>query len=225
MTQAVSEKFTAIDNRLYEYLSSHSLREPDVLRRLREETAGLGGISVMQISPEQGQLMQLLLRLIGAKCYLEVGTFTGYSALACAMALPEDGTVITCDVSREWAQIGQRYWEESGMDEKIDLCIGPAAETLKTLLDSGEAGRFDAMFIDADKTNYETYYEYGLQLVRPGGLIMIDNVLWGGAVADPVQNDADTQAIRALNVKIHRDDRVDISMVPIADGLTLARKK
>lgn len=169
--------------------------------------------------------MQLLVRLIGAKRTLEVGVFTGYSSLAVAMALPEDGQIIACDVSEEWASIGRRYWQKAGVGHKIALNLGPATDTLQKLLDQGGADQFDFAFIDADKENYDTYYERCLQLVRVGGLIGIDNVLWGGSVIDDERQDADTKAIRALNKKLHGDERVDISLVPIGDGLTLLRKR
>jgi len=213
-----------LSDALYAYVLATSVREPEVLRRLREETDTLdeGG---MQIGPEQGQLLALLLRLIGARRVLEVGTFTGYSALWMALALPDDGTLIACDVSAEYTSIGQRYWQEAGVADKIDLRLAPAAETLAALVAEGQAGSIDVAFIDADKPGYDGYYEQCLQLVRPGGLIVIDNVLWGGAVADVEAQDADTQALRALNAKLHADERIDLSLLPIGDGLTLARKR
>ena len=188
----MSSKTIQMSDDLHAYLLRVSLREPEVLRRLREETRPMEAAG-MQISPEHGQFMRLLLKLIGAKRTLEVGTFTGYSALATALALPEDGCVIACDVSEEWTSIGRRYWEEAGVAHKIDLRIGPAAETLAALLDDGQAGSFDFAFIDADKNNYDTYYEHALQLVKQGGLIAIDNVLWGGRVIDDERNDDDTR--------------------------------
>ena len=209
---------------LYHYLLSVSLREPEVLARLRAETARLPSRG-MQIAPEQGQFMALLARLIGARRYLEIGTFTGYSALAVALALPEDGQVIACDVSDEWTSIARRYWKEAGMAGRITLRLAPAAETLRSLIDAGQAGSFDLAFLDADKTGYAGYYEACLQLLRPGGLIMIDNVLWDGTVAIPELRDADTEAIKAFNRQLHADQRVDLSLVPIGDGLTLARKR
>ena len=218
----MSSKTIQMSDDLHAYLLDVSLREPDVLRRLREETRPMEAAG-MQISPEQGQFMRLLMKLVGAKRTLEVGTFTGYSALATAMALPEDGCIVACDVSEEWTSIGRRYWEEAGVAHKIDLRIGPAAETLASLLDDGQAGTFDFAFIDADKNNYDTYYEHALKLVKPGGLIGIDNVLWGGRVLDAKRDDDDTVAIRALNQKLHADERVDLSLVPIGDGLTLMR--
>jgi len=219
----MSNKTLALDDRLYDYLLSVSLREPDILARLREETLHRADAE-MQIAPEQGQFMALLLKLIGARRSLEVGTFTGYSALVCALALPEDGQLIALDINEETTAIAQRYWAEAGVENKIELQLGPAEDSLRNLIDGGDQGSFDFMFIDADKTGYPTYYEMGLQLLRPGGVLAFDNVLWAGRVADPGAGDDDTQALRALNVQLHADPRVDISMVPIGDGLTLARK-
>lgn len=182
-------------------------------------------MAVMQISPEQGQLMALLVQLMGAKKTLELGVFTGYSALAVALALPADGQVIACDVSADYTAIAQRYWQMAGVAHKIDLRLGPALETLDQLRVEGHVESFDFAFIDADKRNYDSYYEKSLQLVRPGGLIAIDNVLWSGRVADPTVQDNRTQRIRALNEKIYQDPRVSLSLLPIADGLTLAVKK
>lgn len=209
---------------LYQYMLDVSLREHDVLLRLREETSGMER-SNMQIGPDQGQLMGLLVELVGAKSVLEIGTFTGYSALAMALALPPGGRLIACDVSEEWTSVGRRYWEEAGVGDRIDLRLGPAADTLRALLAEGGAGSFDFAFIDADKGGYETYYELTLQLLRPGGLAAIDNTLWEGKVADPAVDDADTVAIRAFNLKLKEDERVTLSLVPIGDGLTLARKR
>jgi len=219
----MSNKTLALDDRLYDYLLSVSLREPDILARLREETLHRADAE-MQIAPEQGQFMALLLKLIGARRSLEVGTFTGYSALVCALALPEDGQLIALDINEETTAIAQRYWAEAGVENKIELRLGPAEDSLRNLIDGGDQGSFDFVFIDADKTGYPTYYEMGLQLLRPGGVLAFDNVLWAGRVADPGAGDDDTQALRALNVQLHADPRVDISMVPIGDGLTLARK-
>ena len=167
--------------------------------------------------------MGLLVKLLGAKRTLDIGVYTGYSSLCIGLALPEDGRVIACDVNREWTDIAKRYWRKAGVEDKIDLRLAPAQQTLEALLSQGTES-FDFAFIDADKINYDVYYEYCLQLIRPGGLIAIDNVLWGGAVADAAVNDADTKAIRALNRKLHTDPRVEISLVPIADGLGLARR-
>jgi predicted O-methyltransferase YrrM len=216
----MSRRSTKLTEALETYIRTVSLREPDVLRRLREETATLK-FAGMQISPEQGQFMALLARLTGTKRYLEVGTFTGYSALAMALALPEDGRVVACDVSREWTDVGQRYWREAGAAHRIELRLAPALETLDALI-AARGPAFDFAFIDADKTNYDGYYERALKLVRRGGIIAIDNVLWNGAVADPKRRDADTKAIKALNRKLAKDARIDISLVPIGDGLTLA---
>jgi caffeoyl-CoA O-methyltransferase len=210
---------------LYDYMLSVSVREPEVLRDLRAETAKLAEAG-MQIGAEQGQFMSLLVRLIGAKRTLEVGTFTGYSALTVALALPADGQVIACDVSEEWTSIGRRYWQRAGVAHKIDLRIAPGNETLaKLVADRSQHNSFDFAFIDADKSNYGSYYEYCIQLVRPGGLIAVDNVLWSGGVIDPSDQKPDTLAIRALNAKLHDDERVDVSLVPIGDGLMLARKR
>lgn len=213
-----------LTDELYQYLLDVSVREPDVLRRLREETAELED-AAMQIGPEQGQLMALLVEMLGARRTLEVGTFTGYSALVVALALPEDGRVVACDVSEEWTRIARRYWTEAGVAHKIDLRLGPAAATLDALLEEGRVGTFDFAFVDADKTNIRLYYEKALALVRAGGVIAIDNVLWSGKVIDPGEKDADTEAIRALNAALTHDERVTLSLVPIGDGLTLARKR
>jgi caffeoyl-CoA O-methyltransferase len=209
---------------LYAYLLDVSLREHDTLRRLREDTAGLEKAN-MQIGPEQGQFFALLVELTGARTALEVGTFTGYSALAVALALPDDGCLVACDVSEEWTAMARRYWEEAGVAHKIDLRLAPALETLDALLDEGRAGDFDFAFIDADKQAYETYYERALRLVRPGGLISLDNTLWEGRVVDPEATDSDTEAIRAINAKLVSDERVTLSLLPLGDGLTLARKR
>lgn len=208
---------------LYEYLQSVSVREDSVLARLREETAAMPQAN-MQIGPEQGQFMALLAKLIGAKRCIEVGVFTGYSSLCVARAMPPEGRLIACDISEEFTRIARRYWEEAGVADRIDLRIGPAKTTLEAMLKEGNKSVCDFAFIDADKTGYRDYYELCLELLRPGGLIAIDNTLWGGAVADPENNEKDTQALRELNEAIRGDDRVDISLVPIGDGLTLARK-
>jgi caffeoyl-CoA O-methyltransferase len=220
----MSNKTLSLDSRLYEYLLSISLREAEILQKLRAETAQ-HPMARMQIAPEQGQFMALLVQLMGAKKALEIGVFTGYSAMAIALALPPDGKLIACDKCEEYTNIARRYWQQGGIADKIDLYLAPATETLEQLIRRGETETFDFVFIDADKSNYDTYYEQSLQLVRPGGLIAIDNVLWNGEVADPEIQDNRTKAIRALNAKIHQDSRVNISLVPIGDGLTLARKK
>lgn len=209
---------------LHEYLVASSVREPDVLARLRAETKPLE-MAGMQISPEQGQFMRLLIELTGAKRTIEVGTFTGYSSLAVALSLPADGRIVACDVNREWTDIARRYWAEAGVAGKIDLRLAPARDTLDAMLAAGEAGRYDFAFIDADKKNYDAYYERCLTLVRGSGLLAIDNVLWNGKVIDPSASDEDTAAIRALNAKIAKDERVSVSLIPIGDGLTLARKR
>ncbi len=213
-----------IDDRLQDYILANSLREPEVLRRLRQETAGLPGAG-MQIGPEQGQFMALLVELIGARRTLEIGTFTGYSALVVALALPPGGRLVACDVSAEYTAVARRYWAEAGVADKIELHLAPALETLDRLLAENRAGSFDFAFIDADKANYSTYYEGALALLRPGGLIAIDNVLWGGKVLEEAPGDPDTQAIQALNATIKDDPRVTISLLPLGDGLTLARKR
>jgi caffeoyl-CoA O-methyltransferase len=209
---------------LHKYMLSVSSPFPEVIARQSEETSKLASAG-MQSSPEQGKLLTLLIKLMGAKKTLEVGVFTGYSALVVALALPEDGKIIACDVSEEWTSIGRKYWEEAGVANKIDLRLAPGNETLDALLADGQAGTFDFAFIDADKSGYDGYYERCLQLLRPGGLIGIDNTLWHGKVADQSVQDADTIAIRNLNKKLAGDTRVDLSMVPIGDGLTLALKR
>ncbi|WP_026734494.1 class I SAM-dependent methyltransferase [Fischerella sp. PCC 9605] len=219
----MANKTLGLEKHLYDYLLSVSLREPEVLSKLRQETAQ-HPMAAMQIAPEQGQFMALLVKLIGAKKTLDIGVFTGYSSLVVALALPPDGKVIACDVDEEPTSIARRYWQQAGVANKIDLHIAPALETLEKLLAAGEAETFDFAFIDADKSNYDNYYELALQLVRRGGLIAIDNVLWSGQVADPQVQDNRTKKIRALNQKLHQDQRVTISMLPIADGLTLAMK-
>ncbi len=206
------------------YLLNNSVRETDLMRELRETTATLP-MGRMQISPEQGQFMALLVQLLGARRCLEVGVFTGYSSLSVALALPSDGSIVACDVSKEWTEVARGFWERAGVAGKIDLRLAPAVETLDQLLADGRAGSFDFAFIDADKANYLAYYERSLQLVRRGGLIAVDNTLWSGRVADPEVKDADTEAIRELNSFLHRDERVSLSMLPVGDGLTLALKR
>jgi len=218
------KKTLGLENQLYDYLLSASLREPDLLRQLRQETASHPRAG-MQIAPEQGQFMALLIQMLGATKTLEIGVFTGYSSLCVALALPTNGKIVACDVSEEYTAIARRYWQEAGVADKIDLRLAPALLTLDQLLAAGQAGTFDFAFIDADKENYDGYYERSLQLVRPGGLIAIDNVLWSGRVADLQDRDDSTLTIRAFNDKLHHDERVTISLVPIADGLTLALKR
>jgi caffeoyl-CoA O-methyltransferase len=209
---------------LYGYLLETSLREAPLLQRLREETAAHPQAR-MQISPEQGQFMQLLAKLIGARRCIEVGVFTGYSSLAVALALPADGRILACDVSEEFTSVARRYWKEAGVAGKIELVLAPATETLDARLKAGEGGSYDLAFIDADKANYAQYYERILKLLRPGGLVLVDNVLWSGRVLDADDRSEDTAAIRAFNKMSHQDERVDVSMLPIGDGLTLARKR
>ncbi len=220
----MSNRSISLTDSLYQYLLDVSLREPDLLLRLREETAA-DPCARMQISPEQGQFMALLVRLAGARRCIEVGVFTGYSSLCVATALPEDGRIVACDVSERWTSIARRYWAEAGVAGKIDLRLAPAVETLDALIAVGDAGSYDFAFIDADKEGYLAYYERALVLLRPGGLVVADNTLWSGRVADPEVADEDTVALRHFNEHLHRDARVDLSLVPIGDGLTLARKK
>ena len=220
----MARRTSHLSEELYAYLLDISLRELPVMQRLREETASMEQAN-MQIGPEQGQFMALLVELIGARSVLEIGTFTGYSALAMAVALPENGVLVACDVSEEWTAIGRRYWEEAGVSHKIELRLAPALETLDALLAEGNAETFDFAFIDADKEGYDAYYERALELVRLGGLIALDNTLWEGKVADPAATDVDTEAIRAINAKLVLDERVTLSLIPVGDGLTLARKR
>ncbi len=220
----MSARTITMTDPLYDYLLDVSLRENDIAGTLRAVTAEHPQ-AAMQISPEQGQFMGVLVRLIGARHCIEVGTFTGYSTLCVALSLPDDGRIVACDVSEEWTAIGRAHWREAGVEGKIDLRIAPALETLDQLLGAGGAGEYDFMFIDADKSNYLHYYERGLKLLRTGGLMAVDNVLWGGSVIDPAKQDDDTNAIRELNRHVKEDSRVDLSMVPIGDGLTLARKR
>jgi caffeoyl-CoA O-methyltransferase len=221
----MTNKLIGLSDDLYRYLLNNSVREPEVLAELRQATAN-HPLSNMQIAPEQGQFMGLLIQLIGAKKCLEIGVFMGYSSLVVALNLPADGKVIACDIREEFTAIGREYWERAGVADKIDLRIAPALETLDELLANGEGETFDFAFIDADKNNYLAYYDRCLQLVRSGGLILVDNVLWYGRVADPtMQEDKRTKSIAAVNKYIYEDDRVDISLIPIGDGLTIARKR
>jgi len=219
----VTARTLPLDERLQRYVLEHGARETAVQRELRSVTQRLPQSS-MQIGAEQGALMQMLVRVMGARRCLEIGTFTGYSALAVALALPPAGRVICCDVSEEWTAIARRYWKRAGVAGKIELRLAPALRTLDALLEEGRAGRFDFAFIDADKANYQNYYERCLRLVRRGGLIAVDNTLWGGSVADPRKKSVDTLAIRAFNRQLVRDRRVEIALVPVGDGLTLAQK-
>jgi predicted O-methyltransferase YrrM len=221
----MSNQSIGLSNDLYQYLVANSVREPKILQQLRAETERHPLVN-MQISPEQGQLMALLVQLIGAKKCLEIGVFTGYSSLSVALNLPDDGKVVACDVSEEFTSIASKYWQEAGVSDRIELKIAPALETLDRLLANGEAGKFDFAFIDADKNNYAAYYDRCFQLIRQNGLILVDNVLWYGRVADPeMDEDKRTQAIKQLNQQLYHDDRVQISLIPIGDGLTIARKK
>ncbi len=217
-------KYTKLDDSLYEYVISESVRESELLARLRIETES-DPMARMQISPDEGQFLAFLCRLIGARRTLEVGVFTGYSSLSVAVALPDDGQIIAMDVSEEWTSVARRYWAEAGVAGKIDLRLRPALDTLDAVLEHEGPDRFDFAFIDADKENYDGYYERCLLLIRPGGVIAIDNVLWAGRVIDSSADDADTEAIRALNRKLKDDDRIDLSLITVSDGITLARKR
>ena len=219
----MSRRTLDLDDQLYGYLLANSIREHPAQTALREATKSHPWAG-MQISPEQGQLMALLVKLIGAKNAIEIGVFTGYSALTVALALPDDGRLLACDISDEYTRIGRPFWEQAGVARKIELRLAPAIETLDARVGRGAAGTYDFAFIDADKTGYDAYYERCLTLLRAGGLIAIDNVLWAGAVAKPADSD-DTRALQALNRKLHRDQRVDLALLPIGDGLTLARKR
>jgi len=223
MLKIMSHKFLKLDDELYEYLLSITLKENDLLTRLRQETAA-HPLAEMQIAPEQGQFMALLLKLIGAKKILEIGVFTGYSSLVAALALPDEGKLIALDVSPEFTAIAKRYWQQAGVDHKIDLRIAPALESLDYLIAQGESGSFDFAFIDADKANYYNYYQKCLELVRTGGLILIDNILWSAQVIDQNIQDTRTRAIRLFNEKLHQDNRVFLSSIAISDGLTIALK-
>jgi caffeoyl-CoA O-methyltransferase len=218
----LSNRTLSIDDRLYEYLLSVSVDEADLLSQLREETQGVEW-SVMQISPEQGQFMSLLVRMVNAKRAIEIGTYTGYSSICIASALPEDGELICCDDSEEWTSVARKYWGLAGLEDKINLHVQAASKTLQMLVEN-EAETFDFIFIDADKQNYELYYELSLKLLRKGGLLAVDNTLWSGKVADPENTEPGTRAIRRFNEMIKNDSRVIKSLVPIGDGLTLISK-
>lgn len=213
-----------IPENIQQYIDRTTLREPAIMRELREETAKMPHAG-MQTGADQVQFLQLLVRLIGARRCIEVGVFTGYSSLGVALALPEDGQILACDVSEEYTAVARRYWERAGVAGKIDLYLAPAVQTLDDRIHAGEEGRFDFAYIDADKTGYDAYYERCLQLLRHNGLIAIDNVLWGGDVVNADSPDSDTAALRALNEKIGRDTRVDATLLPIGDGLTIVRKR
>ena len=219
----MSNRTLSIDDRVYDYLLSVSLRESDLLARLRNETSGIE-FSEMQIAPEQGQFMALLVRLMGARRALEIGTFTGYSSIAIASALPEDGELVCCDDSEEWTSMARKYWQQAGLEDRINFKLGDASKTLQGLIDQGQEGMFDFIFIDADKQNYPSYYELSLNLLRAGGLIAVDNTLWSGDVADPGNQEPGTRAIRRFNEMLKQDERVAISLVTIGDGLTLVHK-
>jgi caffeoyl-CoA O-methyltransferase len=220
----MSNTTIGLSDQLRRYLLDVSVQEPAVLARLREETARLP-MAMMQITPEQGQLLALLVRLLQARRCLEVGTFTGYSALWVALALPAGGRVTACDVSEEWTAIARRYWQEAGVADRIDLRLAPALETLDRLIAEGAGGQYDFAFIDADKSNYWNYYERALTLLRPGGLIAVDNTLWAGRAADPDDHEPTTVVIREFNARVNQDPRVHISMLPVGDGVTLALKR
>lgn len=220
----LSNRTLSLDDRTHAYLLSVSVDESDLLRELREQTAAENQFSVMQISPEQGQFMHLLVKLIGARRVLEIGTFTGYSSICIASALPEDGELICCDDSEEWTQLARTYWQKAGLQERIKLHLQAASITLQQLLEASAAGSFDFIFIDADKQNYPLYYEQSLKLLRRGGLLAVDNTLWSGSVADPQNNEPGTRAIRRFNELVKNDTRVTKSLVPIGDGLTLIVK-
>jgi caffeoyl-CoA O-methyltransferase len=221
----MSNRSIPLTDSLYEYLLAVSLREPALLAELRAETARDAENVQLQIAPEQGQLMTFLVRLMGARRCLELGVFTGYSSLVTALALPEDGRLVACDISEEWTAVARRYWQRAGVAHKIDLRLAPALVTLDALTAQGGAGSFDFAFLDADKENYPTYYERILTLLRSGGMLAIDNTFWSGKVTDPRETDAETTALRVLNERLHYDERIDLTMLPVADGLTLVRKR
>ncbi len=217
-------KSTFLDPKIQQYILGATLREEPLLKELREETARMPNAR-MQIGPDQGQFMRLLAGAIGARSYLEIGVFTGYSALSMALALPQDGRIVACDVSAEYTAIARRYWERAGVSGKIELLLGPALDSLDDMLERGTRDAFDMAFVDADKVNVDAYYERALLLLRRGGLLLVDNVLWDGAVADPKIDDGDTRALRALAHKAGHDERVDVALVPMCDGILIARKR
>lgn len=218
----MANRTIGISDDLAAYVRNVGIREPDVLTRLRDETAALPNAQ-MQVAPEEGAFLAMLVELTGARSYLEIGTFTGYSSTAVALAMPDDGRLVCCDVSEEYTAVARRAWADAGVDSKITLEIAPAVDTLDRLIGEGQEASYDMAFIDADKSSYDAYYERCLRLVRPGGLIAVDNVLWGGRVVDDQADDEDTLAIRALNDKIAADERVSMVLLPVADGITLAR--
>ena len=219
----MANRNTPLDDELRAYLVAHSARETAAQAGIREATRAHPHAG-MQIGPEQAQFLALLVKLVGARRAIEIGVFTGYSALAVALALPQDGKLLACDISDEYTRVGRPFWDAAGVAAKIDLQLGPALATLDARIAAGEAGSYDFAFIDADKTHYDDYYERCLRLVRTGGLIVFDNTLWSGAVARP-SSDADTRALQALNDKLHRDERIDLALLPLGDGVTLARKR
>lgn len=220
----MSNRTLQLTEPLYQYLCEVSLRESPLLRQLRQETAK-DEMSQMQIAPEQGQFLALLVNVLGARKLIEIGTYTGYSALCMASAMPNDGQLVCCDISDKWTKVARQYWAKAGVEGNIELHLAPAIETLSNLLSQGQARTFDFAFIDADKQNYDAYYEACLRLLRPGGVIALDNMLWNGRVANPREQDVDTRALRALNLKLRDDQRIDLSLLPIADGVTLIRKR
>ena len=220
----MSSSTIGLSNELRKYMLDVSFRDDEILRQLREETLTLKEAQ-MQISPEQGAFLSMLTKILNAKKTLDIGVFTGYSSLVVARELPNDGLVVACDTSIEWTNIAKKYWKLAGVDNKVDLHLAPAIETLEKLIEDGQGSTYDFSFIDADKINYQSYYEYSLTLVKPGGIIAVDNVLWSGQVIDESDSEPATRAIRSFNEKLYQDDRVSISMVPIGDGLTLAYKK
>ena len=220
----MSSSTIGLNNELRKYMLDVSIRDDEILRQLREETLTLKEAQ-MQISPEQGALLSILTKILNAKKTLDIGVFTGYSSLVVARELPNDGSIVACDTSIEWTSIAKKYWKLAGVDNKVELYLAPAIETLEKLIEEGQGFTYDFSFIDADKINYQSYYEYSLTLVKPGGIIAIDNVLWSGQVIDESDSEPATRAIRSFNEKLYQDDRVSISMVPMGDGLTLAYKK
>ena len=220
----MSSSTIGLNNELRKYMLDVSFKDDKISRQLREETLTLKEAQ-MQISPEQGALLSILTKILNAKKTLDIGVFTGYSSLVVAREIPNDGLVVACDTSIEWTSIAKKYWKLAGVDNKVDLHLAPAIETLEKLIEDGQASTYDLSFIDADKINYQSYYEYSLTLVKPGGIIAVDNVLWSGQVIDESDSEPATRAIRSFNEKLYQDDRVSISMVPIGDGLTLAYKK
>ena len=221
----MSRQTWGLSDEMRDYMRTFGIRESPAAAALRARTRQLGRVSAMQISPEQGALMALLVHSIGAKRALEVGTFTGYSALVVAEALAPQGVLVACDISEKWTSIAKEYWHKAGVEDKIDLRIGPAAETLTELMHGGQLRSFDFAFIDADKQGYVKYYESCLSLVRPGGIVCLDNIFWGGSVADPSRTDEDVEALREVTKRIHQDERVDAALVPIGDGLLVTRKR